>query len=247
MLLLDAGNSTIKGQWWQGPALQSSFSCRLENGWQSRFEKRLGEIDVGHCHYSSGQPDEFESELLGILHQVIQPGNIHKFVPLKCSHGVRIAYQTPGGLGADRWLCLLAARHLVAQDVIIVDAGSAITVDLMNSKGQHLGGAILPGFNTSLERFKQILHRADFNHPDISKNDEPGCSTEACIQIDYESTDEAIVENLIGRWYQRLASDAALIVTGGDANRLRQPRDRQFRVVPGLVFEGMRLQMGQRQ
>ncbi len=247
MLLLDAGNSTIKGQWWQGPALRSSFSCRLENGWQSRFEKRLGEIDVGHCHYSSGQPDEFESELLGILHQVIQPGNIHKFVPLKYSHGVRNAYQAPGGLGADRWLGLLAARHLVAQDVIIVDAGSAITVDLMNSKGQHLGGAILPGFNTSLERFKQILHRADFNHPDISKNDEPGCSTEACIQIDYESTDEAIVEQLIGRWYQRLASDAALIVTGGDANRLRQPRDRQFRVVPDLVFEGMRLQMGQGQ
>ena len=247
MLLLDAGNSTIKGQWWQGPALRSSFSCRLENGWQSRFEKRLGEIDVGHCHYSSGQPGEFESELLGILHQVIDPCNIHQFVPLKGSHGVRNAYQAPGALGADRWLCLLAARHLVAQDVIIVDAGSAITVDLMNSKGQHLGGAILPGFNTSLERFKQILHRADFNHPDISKNDEPGCSTEACIQIDYESTDEAIVEQLIGRWYQRLASDAALIVTGGDAYRLRQPRDRQFRVVPDLVFEGMRLQMGQRQ
>jgi len=247
MLLLDAGNSTIKGQWWQGPALRSSFSCRLENGWQSRFEKRLGDIDPGHCHYSSGQPDEFESELLGILHQIIQPGNIHKFVPLKCSHGVRNAYQAPGGLGADRWLCLLAARHLVAKDKIIVDAGSAITVDLMNSKGQHLGGAILPGFNTTPERFKQILHRADFNHPDINKNDEPECSTEACIQIDYESTDEAIVENLICRWYQRLASDAALIVTGGDAYRLRQPRDRQFRVVPDLVFEGMRLEMGQRQ
>ena len=214
---------------------------------QSRFEKRLGDIDAGHCHYSSEQPDEFESELLGILHQVIQPGNIHKFVPLKYSHGVHNAYQAPGDLGADRWLGLLAARHLVAQDVIIVDAGSAITVDLMNSKGQHLGGAILPGFNTSLERFKQILHRADFNHPDISKNDEPGCFTEACIQIDYESTDEAIVEHLIGRWYQRLASDAALIVTGGDANRLRPPRDRQFRVVPDLVFKGMRLQMGKRQ
>jgi len=247
MLLLDAGNSTIKGQWWQGPALQSSVSCRLETGWQSRFEKRLGDIDAGQCLYSSVQPDEFESELLGILHQVIQPGNIHKFVPLKCSHGVRNAYHAPGGLGADRWLGLLAARHLVAQDVIIVDAGSAITVDLMNSKGQHLGGAILPGFNTSLERFKQILHRADFNHPDISKNDEPGCSTEACIQIDYESTSEAVVERLIDRWYPRLATGAALIVTGGDAARLRQPRDREFRVVPDLVFEGMRLQMGLRQ
>ena len=114
----------------------------------------------------------------------------------------------------------------------------------MNSSGQHQGGAILPGFNTSLARFKQILHRADFNHPDISKNDAPGCSTEACIQIKYQPTNEAVLECLIDRWYPRLATDAVLIVTGGDANRVRRHPDRKFRVVPDMVFKGMRLQIG---
>ena len=105
--------------------------------------------------------------------------------------------------------------------------------------GQHLGGAILPGFNTTLERFKQILHMADFTHPDISKNDEPGCSTEACIHIDYVPTDVAVVEGLIDRWIGRLASDAVLIVTGGDANRIQSGRYKHLRIVPDLVFRGM--------
>jgi type III pantothenate kinase len=244
MLLLDAGNSTIKAQWWQGSTLQSSFSCHFENSWQSCFEKRLGEIDASQCHYSTGQVEAFESELLNSLQKFMRPDNIHKFVALESSHGVRSGYQSPGSLGVDRWLCLLAARHLLVQDVIIVDAGSAITVDLMNSSGQHQGGAILPGFNTSLARFKKILHRADFDHADISKIDAPGCSTEACIQINYQPTSEAVVERLIDRWYQRLATDAALIVTGGDANRVRRHPDRKFRVVPDLVFKGMRLQIG---
>jgi len=244
MLLLDAGNSTIKAQWWQGSVLQSSFTCRFENGWQSCFEKRLGEINASRCHYSTGQVEAFESELLSSLQKFMRPDNIDKFVALESNHGVRNAYQSPGNLGADRWLCLLAARHLLAQDVIIVDAGSAITVDLMTGKGQHLGGAILPGFNTSLARFKQILHRADFDHPDISKNEEPGCSTEACIQINYESTDEAVIDRLIDRWSRRLANDAVLIVTGGDANRMRRRSGRHSRVVPDLIFKGMRLQIG---
>ena len=245
MLLLDAGNSTIKAQWWQGSMLQSSFSCCFENGWQPCFEKRLGEIDASHCYYSTGQVEVFESKLLSSLLKFMRPDNIHKFEALGCSHGVRSAYQSPGSLGVDRWLCLLAARHLLAHhDVIIVDAGSAITVDLMNGSGQHQGGAILPGFNTSLARFKAILHRADFDHPDISNNDVPGSSTEACIQINYQPTSEAVVEGLIDRWYPRLATGAALIVTGGDANRVRRHPDREFRVVPDLVFKGMRLQIG---
>jgi type III pantothenate kinase len=243
MLLVDAGNSTIKAQWWRESVLEYSFSCRVEEGWQSFFEARLVEIEADYCHYSCGQVDALESELLGSVHQFFQADNIHKFASLESCRGVRNAYQSPGGLGVDRWLCLLGAARLVSQDVIVVDAGSAITVDLMRGDGQHLGGAILPGFNTSLAHFKRILHRVDFDHPDIGKNDEPGCSTEACIQINYPSTDEAYVERLIDRWFERLAPGAALIVTGGDASRVKWHRGHNYRVVPDLVFKGMRRQL----
>jgi type III pantothenate kinase len=247
MLLLDVGNSAIKAQWWQGDALHYSFSCRVETGWLSIFEARLSDIKASHCHYTSGQVDQLEADLLTCLNKFFAAENIHKLVALKSNHGVHSAYQPANGIGVDRWLCLLGAAALSQNGAMIVDAGSAITVDLLCGDGQHLGGAILPGFNTSIARFKQILHRANFDHPDISKNDEPGCSTEACIQIDYELTDEAMVEQLIDRWHERLAPDAALIITGGDAIRIKSQRYRSFRIVPDLVFQGMRIQLNKRE
>ena len=239
MLLLDVGNSAIKAQWWLDNELQYFFSARYAPNWQSRFAAFLTQIKVENCYYSSVQKESLESDLLGSLNQFFPTASIHKITPLDSCHGVRNAYQPAEAIGVDRWLCLLGAADLTQHDVMIVDAGSAITVDLLRGDGQHLGGAILPGFNTTLERFKQILHMADFTHPDISKNDEPGCSTEACIHIDYVPTDVAVVEGLIDRWIGRLASDAVLIVTGGDANRIQSGRYKYLRIVPDLVFRGM--------
>jgi len=247
MLLLDAGNSAIKAQWWHDKELKYTFSARYAPGWQSRFLAFLADINAGHCYYSSVLIDALESDLITSLRQFLPAAKIQRIEPLESCHGVRNAYQPAEGIGVDRWLCLLGAAAQVHNDVMIVDAGSAITIDLLCGDGQHLGGAILPGFNTTIERFKAILHRADFEHPDISKNDEPGCSTEACIRIDYEPTDVAVVERLIDRWFERLAPDSALIVTGGDANCIKSDRYKHFRIVPDLVFQGMRRQVESQQ
>ncbi len=60
------------------------------------------------------------------------------------SAGVRCAYADPSKLGIDRWLGLLAGYNKQHTSAII-DIGSAITVDVVNSKGNHLGGHIIPG------------------------------------------------------------------------------------------------------
>ena len=159
MLLLDAGNSVIKAQWWRGGELQYSFACRIVAGWQSGFETCIREVDASHCHYCAGQVDQLEADVLKILGKFFETQNIRKFASLQSDHGVVNAYQPAQGLGADRWLCLLAAADLVARDAMIVGAGSAITIDLLRSDGQHLGGAILPGSNTSIARFRRILNR----------------------------------------------------------------------------------------
>lgn len=59
--------------------------------------------------------------------------------------GVRCAYAEPARLGADRWAALLGARSLGAADCLVVDAGSALTIDALLADGRHLGGWILPG------------------------------------------------------------------------------------------------------
>ena len=128
-------------------------------------------------------------------------------------------------------------------DVMIIDAGSAITVDLLKKDGQHLGGAILPGFNTSLERFKTMLNVADFNHTDINANQLPGCSTESCIHINYGDSVKTYLGQLIDRWFGLLADDAILIVSGGDAGLVETNAQHATLHIPDLVFRGMRQQL----
>jgi type III pantothenate kinase len=65
--------------------------------------------------------------------------------------GVRCAYAEPAHLGPDRWAALLGARGLTDGACLVVDAGSALTIDAMGSGGQHLGGWIIPGLAMMLE------------------------------------------------------------------------------------------------
>ncbi|MBU3625542.1 type III pantothenate kinase [Polynucleobacter sp. JS-Safj-400b-B2] len=59
--------------------------------------------------------------------------------------GMRSLYQDPGKLGADRWAALIGARALSNKNTLIVNAGTATTIDLLGSNGVHYGGWILPG------------------------------------------------------------------------------------------------------
>jgi len=72
------------------------------------------------------------------------------------------AYKIPTQLGIDRWLALLAATHLYPQkNVLIIDAGTATTVDLVASDGQHQGGWILAGVKAL---FNSILSHSTLVH-----------------------------------------------------------------------------------
>ncbi|MFV2032152.1 MAG: type III pantothenate kinase [Gammaproteobacteria bacterium] len=246
MLLLDIGNSTVKGQWWDDGELRQTFSCHFQNGWQARLAACLADTGAERCFFSSVQDAQVESDISGLLKGFIKAPDLVRLVAKKNCCGVKNAYSEPATLGIDRWLNLLGAAGLIQQDAIIIDAGSAITIDLLRADGMHLGGAILPGFDTSIKQFKRIMRNADFEHVEISHTEEPGCFTEACINIDYQKTDAVTVERLVDRWSGRLASDTVLIVAGGGASYLHRRLSRAHRLVPDLAFRGMRRQLEQR-
>ena len=137
-------------------------------------------------------------------------------------------------------MTLLAARDMAPGDCVVIDAGSAITLDLLRADGQHLGGAILPGFNISIEQFRHIFKYIDFSDPAIAETRQPGCSTEAAIHIDYAQSTTEILPGLVNRWSQLFDDDATLLLTGGDAQRIQRVLDQAGRVVPDLVFRGIR-------
>ncbi|MCP4490503.1 MAG: type III pantothenate kinase [Gammaproteobacteria bacterium] len=247
MLLLDLGNSSLKAQFWQSYGLQSSCYIRIEQGWQRRFDHFLQTIDVHRCYCACVPGSQATVDVDAILYAHIDSEQCFKMSARQSCDGVVNGYSTPEGMGVDRWLALLGAADIVERDVIIVDAGSAITVDLLRNNGQHLGGAILPGFDTSIWRFRHMLSMADFDHCEISSNQSPGSSTESCIHINYSIDTSAYLNQLIMRWFKLLADDAVLVVTGGDARQVEQPTGHDYRQLPDLVFRGMHRQLEARE
>jgi type III pantothenate kinase len=239
MILLDCGNSSIKAQCWKQGRIQASFACSYQSNWLHRLQHWLQLQSATQCYFASVLNSQRQAELDQCLAQEFA-NPITRFVSEAETLGVKNGYHQPARLGADRWMVLLAAAEITTGGALIIDAGSAMTIDLLRADGRHLGGAILPGINTSPEQFKRIFSHIDFDHPAIAETAVPGCSTEAAIQLDYRQHSIDLMPKLVNRWTQLLDDNASILLTGGDASQVQRGLDRASRIVPDLVFLGMR-------
>ncbi|MCF0236297.1 MAG: type III pantothenate kinase [Bacteroidaceae bacterium] len=79
------------------------------------------------------------------------PLPVHRLLPTAPPAGVQVTYATPHTLGADRLAAVLGARALrPASDLLVIDAGTCITYDLLTAGGVYLGGNISPGLDMRL-------------------------------------------------------------------------------------------------
>jgi type III pantothenate kinase len=151
--------------------------------------------------------------------------------------GLRIAYEDPSRLGVDRWLALLAARQLVAAPVLVLDAGTAITFDLLLADGRHLGGLILPG----VETMRQAL-LANTQIPAVTPaevDDSWASDTATAIAVASLDSPVALAERLLRKLAAEAGAEPVLIVTGGDAERLKSRLQVPALLVPDLVLQGL--------
>jgi type III pantothenate kinase len=158
--------------------------------------------------------------------------------------GVRIAYAEPARLGVDRWLALVAARRHFPGDVLIVDAGTAITFDLLAADGRHLGGLILPGVEamrdtllrgTQIPRL-EVPDRVDAPVDRPWAEDTAGAIGAATIQAP-----AALAERLQRTLAERTGGAPRLLVTGGDGARLLPALPAGAELVADLVLRGLAL------
>src|SRR5665811_873452 len=77
--------------------------------------------------------------------KVGQSASFNFIVAREMQCGVRNGYSNAGQLGSDRWAALIAAWHLVRGKCLVVNCGTAITIDTLSEEGKFLGGLILPG------------------------------------------------------------------------------------------------------
>lgn len=154
--------------------------------------------------------------------------------------GVRCGYPEPARLGADRWAALAGARGLTEGPCIVVDAGSAITVDAMAPGGLHLGGYILPGLSMmtgSLLAGTGDLAAFSGASSDRREGDFP-TDTRPAIEEAARLAAAGLVRSAQEALAQRAGVPVRVFVTGGDGPVLA-PLIEAAETRPMLVLEGL--------
>jgi len=162
---------------------------------------------------------------------------------LKVDHtldlGMTVDYETPGDVGADRLVNAVAGMAKYGKPLIIVDFGTAITLDAVSGKGTYLGGVIAPGLGTSVDALfgkTAKLPKVSFEIPRhiIGKN------TMESIQSGILHGFAGLVDTLAEKIMHEIGK-APVIATGGDAERLA-PLSKAIDVVePWITLEGLRI------
>jgi type III pantothenate kinase len=163
---------------------------------------------------------------------------------------IEIRVEQPERVGTDRLLAALAAASLGTNDrpAIVIDAGSAITVDLVAADGAFEGGAILPGFEMMATALAQQTDQLPLIEPSDSTDPPPvvGKSTVQAIRSGLFWSHIGAVRELVERISAGLDAPPEIFVAGGDAAVLAGFLDGAPRVIPNLVFQGILIAYRQR-
>jgi len=149
-----------------------------------------------------------------------------------------ISYRTPETLGHDRIAAAAGACKIFPNsNVLIIDMGTAITIDFLSSKGEYLGGNISPGLQTRFRALKEHTAKLPLIEEDVSF---PSFGTDTRTAI-VAGVQQGIVYE-IDRYmdeFDRLHSDCKFIITGGDADFFVSELKRSIFAVPELVLSGL--------
>jgi type III pantothenate kinase len=155
--------------------------------------------------------------------------------------GVRIVYDNPREVGADRIVDVVAALHDYGPPpLIIVDFGTATVFDAISLEGDYLGGAIAPGIGISSEALFEHaakLYRVELERPKTAI----GKNTVAAIQSGTLYGYVGLIEGMVVRFQKELGGKAKVIATGGWAHLLAKETQVFDFVDENLTLTGLRL------
>jgi len=160
--------------------------------------------------------------------------NVKLVEPLKQYGGLTLSYDDPSKLGVDRFLAMLGAlERFPNSPLLVIDAGSAVTFDVIDAKGIHQGGLIMPGFKALRESF------AKFSTNDLSlKTSELKNSTEGA----WQSGTHAMLVSAINSQIQNFElqyPDGVVTICGGIVKEILIELPLAVKFFDNLVLDGL--------
>ena len=141
-------------------------------------------------------------------------------------------------VGEDRLLNAAAAYDVLTQACIVVDAGTAITVDLVDGAGTFHGGAIAPGAQLMMDSLTEraaLLPEVEFAKP----QEVIGHNTMQAMNTGVFHAMRGMVRELVERYAEVIGAFPTVVATGGDANLLFREFELIDRIVPDLTLMGL--------
>ena len=251
LLAIDVGNTNIVLGVFDGPTLIHSW--RLQT-LRERTSDELGLLVDGLFAHSriervqiravilgsvvpplTGTISEMTERYFGVTAVIVEPG---------VNTGMPILYENPSEVGADRIVNAVAAwerfGHDTSRPMIVVDFGTATTLDAISAKGEYLGGAICPGVQISADALFQRAARL----PRIDVRKPPrivGRTTVGAMQSGLFYGYVGMVEGLVRRMADELGGNAVCVATGGLADVIAPETSLIEHVDPDLTLHGLRL------
>jgi type III pantothenate kinase len=154
--------------------------------------------------------------------------------------GVRIRYEDPRAVGADRIVDAAAVLRYYGGPACVVDFGTATTFDAISAEGDYLGGAIAPGIGIAAEAL--YLRTAKLSRVDLQRPPSAiGRNTVHAMQSGLLFGYVALVEGMVARFRAELGPKMKVIATGGLAEIVARETDVLEIIAPWLTLDGLRI------
>ncbi|MBW8010221.1 MAG: type III pantothenate kinase [Chloroflexi bacterium] len=157
--------------------------------------------------------------------------------------GVKVRYEDPKGVGADRIVDAVAVQRLYGGPACVVDFGTGTTFDAISAEGDYLGGAIAPGIDIASEAlFSRAakLSRVDLQRPPSVI----GTNTTYALQSGLLFGYVGLVEGMLARFREELGPEMKVIATGGLSESIARETDSLEIIAPWLTLDGLRIVWG---
>ena len=242
-LLMDVGNSRIKWGVLENGQIRRTGHISQERirdkGLQVLTTKLPRQVDEVFVSNVAGKT--FATRLSGVVGMHCEC-DVRFARTERSGWGVTNSYTQPRRLGVDRWVAMIGAWAEVQSECLVVDVGTAMTIDALDGEGSHLGGQIVAGVST----MANSLATSTSDIPQVKPA--PGRES-ADLGMFARNTAAAVregaqnaVAGAIDRAIQTLQSNAyepSVILTGGDSSRILNALCETPLHRPHLVLQGL--------
>jgi type III pantothenate kinase len=245
--VVDAGNTNVTAGVFEGRTLVASWRLRTIHG---MTEDELSFVLDGLLQRDGIERRTVTASVLACvvppLTEMLRRGLVRLFggdplvVRPGIKTGIRLRYDHPEEIGADRIVNALAAFERARRAAIVVDFGTSTNFDCVGEQGDFLGGCIAPGPRMSSEAlFREAarLPRVEIVKPETAI----GRSTVTALQSGLYHGYVGLVDGILDRLLEEMPSPCTLLATGGQAEIFVGGLRHHCEVVPDLTLEGLRI------